>query len=66
MMIDNIELLYAQKEIEGSIQAKQGSCRLNNISDDMQNNFNDGKRIFVNRLMFYPEDAIEEHMISFY
>ncbi len=31
----------------------------------MMNNHNDGKRIFVNRLRFYPESAIEETMLSF-
>lgn len=35
------------------------------ISEDMKKNFNDGKRIFVNRLRFYKESAMEEHMISF-
>ena len=28
-------------------------------------NFNDGRRIYVNRLIYYPDKAIEEHMISF-
>lgn len=31
----------------------------------MLNNYNDGKRIFVNRLRFYRDKAIQEHMISF-
>ena len=31
----------------------------------MLQNYNDGKRIFVNRLRFYKDAAIEEHMISF-
>jgi hypothetical protein len=38
---------------------------LDSISEDMFKNYNDGKRIFVNRLRFYPESAIEEHMVSF-
>ena len=42
-----------------------GSSTLSKISEDMLLNFNDGKRIFVNRLRFYKESAIEEHMISF-
>jgi len=31
----------------------------------MLNNYNDGRRIFVNRLRFYKESMIEENMISF-
>ncbi len=31
----------------------------------MLNNYNDGRRIFVNRLRFYKESIVEEHMISF-
>ena len=31
----------------------------------MLTSYNDGKRVFVNRLRFYNEKAIEEHMISF-
>jgi hypothetical protein len=35
------------------------------ISEDMVNNYNDGKRIFINRLRYYPREACEEHMVSF-
>ena len=45
--------------------SQNGSSTLKNISEDMKENFNDGRRIFVNRLRFYKESAIEEHMISF-
>ena len=51
--------------IKRILDTERGSSTLDKISDDMLNNFNDGKRIFVNRLRFYPENAIEEHMISF-
>lgn len=47
------------------LATEAGSSTLKNISADMKQNFNDGKRIFVNRLRFYNEKAIEEHMISF-
>lgn len=42
-----------------------GSSTMRNVSEDMKKNYNDGKRIFVNRLRFYPDEAIEEHMVSF-
>lgn len=45
--------------------AGKGSSTLASISEDMSFNFNDGKRIFVNRLRFYPPKAVQEHMISF-
>lgn len=35
------------------------------VSEDMMNNFNDGKRIFVNRLRFYPKNVCSENMITF-
>lgn len=51
--------------MERMIATEQGSSTMKVISEDMLNNFNDGKRIFVNRLRFYPESAIEETMLSF-
>ena len=36
------------------------------IDKQMQKNYNDGKRIFVNRLIYYAEDALQENMITFY
>jgi hypothetical protein len=51
--------------LERMLNTERGSSTLDKISQDMLNNFNDGKRIFVNRLRFYPDRAIEEHMISF-
>lgn len=51
--------------MERMMATEQGSCKLTSISEDMRVNFNDGQRIFVNRLRFYPEKSIEEHMISF-
>jgi len=60
-MIQNEE----QKMQERLFATEQGSSTIKKISDDMLNNFNDGKRIFVNRLRFYKESCIEEHMISF-
>ena len=47
------------------MNAEKGSTTLSSISDDMLKNFNDGKRIFVNRLKFYQPKAVKEHMISF-
>jgi hypothetical protein len=47
------------------LATESGSSTLKEISKDMIENFNDGKRIFVNRLRFYKEEAVEEHMISF-
>jgi hypothetical protein len=32
----------------------------------MLNNYNDGRRIFVNRLIYYPDEALQENMITFY
>jgi hypothetical protein len=51
--------------MERMLATEMGSCNVKKISDDMKKNFNDGKRIFVNRLRFYKEEAVEEHMISF-
>lgn len=51
--------------IERMLNTEKGSSTLNRVSEDMMKNFNDGRRIFVNRLRFYNDKAIEEHMISF-
>lgn len=51
--------------MERMLATEKGSCTLESISEDMLKNYNDGKRIFVNRLRFYHDKAIEEHMISF-
>jgi hypothetical protein len=51
--------------MDSMTNAAKGSSTLKVISDDMEKNFNDGKRIFVNRLRLYPPKAIEEHMLSF-
>ena len=47
------------------LATEKGSCKLKHFSEDFQRNYNDGRRIFVNRLRFYHERAIEEHMLSF-
>ena len=47
------------------LATEMGSASLKSVSDDMKKNFGDGKRIFVNRLRFYKEAAVEETMISF-
>ena len=31
----------------------------------MLNNFNDGRRIFVNRLIYYKNAALQDNMITF-
>eukprot|EP00347_Sterkiella_histriomuscorum_P001407 403372152 len=56
-----------QMMIERMLNTEKGSStlELSSISEDMLKNYNDGKRIFVNRLRFYNDKAIEEHMISF-
>lgn len=54
-----------QKIVERMISTELGSSTLTNITEDMLHNFNDGKRIYVNRLRFYEENAVEEHMLSF-
>ena len=51
--------------MDSMTNAEKGSSTMEKISEDMAFNFNDGKRIFVNRLRFYPPKAIEEHMLSF-
>jgi len=51
--------------LERLIATQLGSSTLKNISEDMINHYNDGRRIFVNRLRFYKESIVEEHMISF-
>jgi hypothetical protein len=51
--------------LDSMANAHKGSSTLSKVSEDMMNNFNDGRRIFVNRLQTYPPKVIEEHMISF-
>ena len=51
--------------MERMLATEMGSCMLPKISEDMHSNYNDGRRIFVNRLRFYDEKCVEEHMISF-
>jgi hypothetical protein len=51
--------------LERIIATQYGSSTLKQVTEDMLNNFNDGRRIFVNRLRFYKESIVEEHMISF-
>jgi hypothetical protein len=51
--------------LERIIATQLGSSTLKTITEDMLNNYNDGQRIFVNRLRFYKESIVEEHMISF-
>ena len=51
--------------LERLIATKLGSSTIKNITEDMLNHYNDGRRIFVNRLRFYKESIVEEHMISF-
>jgi hypothetical protein len=50
---------------ERLLATESGSSTIQVISDDMKKNFSDGKRIFVNRLRFYKDEAVEESMISF-
>lgn len=46
-------------------ETEKGSSSLKIISDDMKMNYNDGNRIFTNRLRFYRERAVTETMLSF-
>ncbi len=46
------------------IQKQQG--KPGKISQEMLQNYNDGRRIFVNRLIYYPDEALQENMITFY
>ena len=50
---------------ERLLATEAGSATMKAVSADMLLNFGDGKRIYVNRLRFYKESAMEEHMISF-
>ena len=43
---------------ERMLATEMGSSTLKEISQDMSENFNDGKRIYVNRLRFYKEEAV--------
>lgn len=54
-----------QKVVERILATESGSAFLKNLSEDIVKNYGDGKRIYVNRLRFYQDKALEEHMISF-
>lgn len=56
-----VELLM----LDAMANAHKGSSTLTKFSEDLLNNYNNGKRIYVNRLQFYNPRIIEEHMISF-